>query len=176
MTTRRSLGLASALLTILCAPPVQAEVKSADDTGFFVGGTQDIAAVPAAVWARLVKPAQWWDSAHTWSGQAANLSLDPRAGGCFCEGLPARGSSEHMRVVRADPGRQMILSGALGPLQTEPVSGVLTIRLAAKDGRTVLTWSYAASGLRGIKGTAIAGPVDTVMSLQFASLAKVAAN
>lgn len=173
---RRALGLASALLTGLIAPAAQAGVQSADDTGFVVGAAQDIAEAPAAVWARLVKPAQWWDSAHTWSGKAANLSLDPRAGGCFCEALPGGGGNEHMRVIRIQPAKQMILAGGLGPLQAEPVSAVLTVTLAAKDKGTVLTWRYAVSGLRGMKGSAIAGPVDQVMTAQFASLARLAAN
>ncbi|PKB25837.1 polyketide cyclase/dehydrase/lipid transport protein [Novosphingobium kunmingense] len=172
----RAFHLGGALALAFTALPTQAEVKSADEAGFVTGGTQDIDASPAAVWSSLVKPAQWWDSAHTWSGKAANLSLDPRAGGCFCERLPGGGSTEHMRVIRADPGTQMILSGALGPLQTEPASGVLIIKLDATEGGSTLTWRYAASGLRGMKGTAIAGPVNTVMSLQFASLARVAAS
>ena len=31
------------------------------------------------------KSARGGTANHTWSGRAANLSIDPRAGGCFCE-------------------------------------------------------------------------------------------
>ncbi len=176
MTVRRAIRLGSAVVLAVAAPTARAEVKSADDTGFTVGGTLTAEASPAAVWAVLVQPSRWWDSAHTWSGSAANMSLDPRAGGCFCEQIPPKGSSEHLRVVRADPGKLLIMAGALGPLQTEPVTGVLTISLAAKDGKTAIDWRYAASGLRGMKGTAIAGPFDSVMKVQFSALASVAAG
>lgn len=172
---RRSARLAVVSLALLGAPAL-AEVKASDDTGFDVGGSETVAASPQAVWAALVKPARWWDSTHTWSGKAANLSLTPQAGGCFCERLAGGGSVEHLRVIRAEPGRMLVLGGALGPLQAEPVGGVLTVTIEAKGGQSVLTWRYLVSGLRGTKGGAIAGPVSSVLSLQFASLARHAAG
>jgi hypothetical protein len=63
--------------------------------------------------------------------------LHPRAGGCFCEVLPnleppdaaPRGGAEHMRVVYAEDARVLRMIGALGPMQSEAVTGVLTIVL-----------------------------------------------
>ena len=99
-----------------------------------------------------------------------------RAGGCFCEALPGGGSVEHMRVIRVEPGKMLVLGGGLGPLQAEPVSGVLTVSLARKEGQTALSWRYVVSGLRAMKGTAIAAPVDGVLAGQFARLARHAAG
>ena len=172
---RRSARLAFASLTLL-ATPVLAEVKASDETGFDVNGAETIAATPQAVWAVLAKPAQWWDRAHTWSGKASRLTIAPRAGGCFCEALPGGGSVEHMRVIRVEPGKMLVLGGGLGPLQAEPVAGVLTVTLTPKDGRTALSWRYVVSGLRGMKGSVIAAPVDGVLAGQFARLARHAAG
>ncbi len=60
---------------------------------------------------------RWWDPAHTFSGQAANLTIDPRAGGCFCETLTT-GSVQHMIVSHIDAPRMLVLQGGLGPLGT----------------------------------------------------------
>jgi hypothetical protein len=54
---------------------------------------------------------------HTFSGDAHNLSIDDKATGCFCEKLASGGGVRHMEVVCADPGKKLVLSGALGPLQ-----------------------------------------------------------
>ncbi|MFC0587914.1 ATPase [Novosphingobium aquiterrae] len=171
---RRTALLALGLGALLTAGSAAAEVQAADDSGFDVAGTQTIDSTAATVWAALVRPSTWWENAHTWSGKAANLSLDPRAGGCFCERLPRRGGVEHMRVIRAEPGKVLVMVGALGPLQSQPVQGVLTVQLETRGAATVLSWRYAVSGLREMKGGAIAAPVNGVISAQFASLGRTA--
>src|SRR3546814_10432451 len=79
----------------------------------------------------LSQPGRWWNGAHSYSGSAANLRLEPVAGGCFCEALPGEegrvGSVEHARVIHAAPDRQLRLSGALGPLPAEAGTGTLKI-------------------------------------------------
>jgi hypothetical protein len=75
------------------------------------------------VWASIVQPATWWDSRHTWSGSAANLSLAAASGGCFCERLPNGGSVLHMSTVNAVPNQKLVLFGALGPLQSSGAAG-----------------------------------------------------
>src|SRR6478735_8420598 len=75
----------------------------------------------------------WWDPAHTWSGDAKNLAIDARAGGCFCEQLPNGGSVEHARVVFAQPGKLLRFDAALGPFQDMPVKGVLTFRFKTES-------------------------------------------
>ncbi len=95
-------------------------------TGFTVHETVEIAAPPDKVYAALATPAQWWSSTHTFSGSAANLTLDARAGGCWCETLPNGGSVQHLIVVFAAPGKTLRLRGALGPFQGMGVDGALT--------------------------------------------------
>lgn len=59
----------------------------------------------------------WWDAANSYSGDAANFYLEPRALGCFCEKLPGGGSIAHMQVVYVEPGAVLRMLGGLGPLQ-----------------------------------------------------------
>jgi uncharacterized protein YndB with AHSA1/START domain len=157
-------------LALLAAGPAAAEVVKATDTGFTVARKLRIAAPPARVWAALVDPAAWWDSAHSFSGSAANLSVDPRAGGCWCEKLADGGSVEHMRVLYAQPGKAIRFAGALGPLQAMPITGVLTVTLASKDDRaTEASLTYAIAGAGGGL-QALAVPVDGVLAQQWARL------
>ena len=69
---------------------------------------------------------------HTWWGRASRLSIDARAGGCFCE-IAGKRQAQHMQVVFADPGKLLRMSGGLGPLQGMGLSGVLAsvIRFAS---------------------------------------------
>lgn len=162
-----------AALTIGLSAPAIAEVESADENGFVISVAATIAASPDNIYAALASPSRWWDAAHGYSGDAANFSIDPVAGGCFCEKAPKLGGSvEHARVVMALPGKLLRLSGALGPLQAMGVVGALSWELKpAADGKgTRLVQRYAVGGHIPGGAKVIAGPVDRVLSAQFARL------
>ncbi|HEY3158548.1 MAG TPA: hypothetical protein VGJ78_06270 [Vicinamibacterales bacterium] len=81
-------GVVLALL-ILTAAPAEATVVDAAAGGFTVRQTVEVSASAAAAYRTLVdRVGEWWQSDHTFSGSAANLSIDARPGGCFCEKLP----------------------------------------------------------------------------------------
>ncbi|QZH74365.1 MAG: SRPBCC family protein [Erythrobacter sp.] len=131
------------------AAPAQAEIVESEHGGFSSTHSVLVAADRAAVWQALVHPEDWWS--HTWSGNSANLRLDPQAGACFCETLPAAdgwpaGSVEHMRVVTVMPGSVLRMSGALGPLQSEGLTGTLTVTLFEHEQGTLITWDYIFGG------------------------------
>ena len=170
-------ALVATLLT--SAAPLQAEVVSTTPTGFVTRDTAQIAAPPMAVWLALTKPADWWSDEHTWSGDAANLTLTPQAGGCFCETIPGGdagsasamdGSARHATVVQAFPLKVMRLRGGLGPLQGEPAEGVLTITLKEIPGGTRVLWEYNVGGPMRFEIPMISAAVDQVMSQQLAGL------
>lgn len=154
------------LLLLLLAAPAAAEVRNPSDTGFVSEHKLTIAAPPAKVWETLVQPARWWDAAHTYSGSAANLTLDARPGGCWCE-KTAGGGVEHMRIVYLAANDTLRMSGGLGPLQAMPVTAVLTVTLKPAGAGTELTASYAVAG-PGLGG--IAAPVDGVLGGQWTRL------
>jgi hypothetical protein len=181
-------GLARALALMLAAAPVlsagaQAEIAQKSDQGFVSGAELDVPGkTPLDVWQVLIAPAKWWNPVHSYSGDPANMYIDPQAGGCFCELLPLpkgapdnlrRGSVEHMRVIAAMPPKLLRMSGALGPLQGEALVGTLTVVLKPlPDGGTHLTWSYVVGGYMRMKVDEIAPLVDVVLVEQFTRLAK----
>lgn len=122
------------------------EVVSVAAHGFELRETVHVAASTDLVYAAMITPARWWSSDHTYSGNAANLKLEARAGGCWCETLPDGGSVEHLRVVYLSPGKSLRLRGALGPFQGLGVEGAMTWSLKSAAGGTDVSWTYAVGG------------------------------
>jgi len=165
----RAILTAAAVISVLTGA-ARAEVVDAQAGGFEVRQSLHIAASPDQVYAALLQIGRWWDSAHTFSGDAAHLTLEPSAGGCFCESLPGGGSAAHMRVVLAQPGKALRLEGVLGPLQALGDTGHLTWRLAPKDGGTDLVQTYDVGGYAPGGLNPLAVPVDRVLGEQAARL------
>lgn len=175
------LSRALAALALLAAAPVQAEITGGGPDSFVSRHEVVVKATPKEVWLALIAPAAWWTSEHTWSGEAANLTLTPQAGGCFCEKIPEvdepgrftlEGSVEHMRVIQAYPERALRMQGSLGPLQSEPVTGVLTIAISEVEQGTRIVWEYNVGGPMRYELPVIARAVDGVIGLQINALAK----
>ena len=154
--------LLAALGSLACARASGADVSP---TGFLVRYELAIAAPATAVFGALVNIGSWWSEKHTYSGDSKNLSLDPRAGGCFCERL-ANGAVEHMRVVQIRTNELLRLAGALGPLQASGVTGAMTWRLSPAGNATKLELTYSVGGFMAGGFEAIAPAVETVLKEQ----------
>ena len=159
--------------------PAGAEVVETAGDRFVTRDTASVKATPLATWLTLTKPGEWWNSAHSWSGDAKNITLTPQGGGCFCERIPVgdsgnssamEGSARHAEVLQAFPMKVLRMSGGLGPLQGEPVSGILTITLKEVPGGTRIMWEYNVGGPMRYKIAEIAPAVDGVMSEQLKRL------
>jgi hypothetical protein len=147
--------------------PAAGDIVDATPGGFTVKSTIDVAAAPTAVFLALVNQiGGWWDPEHTWSGNASNLSIDARAGGCFCEKLASGGRVQHMNVVWAERGKTLRMIGALGPLQELAVTGSMTWMLTDVSGRTKVEMTYTVGGYAKGGLEAIAKPVDAVLTTQ----------
>ena len=142
-TVQKSLGLLLPLL--VAALPARAAVTHARPDGFLIDVAIDIAATPARAYAALGEVGRWWSPGHTWSGEPANLSLSLAAGSCFCERWES-GSVEHARVIFAKQNELLRLDGALGPLQSMGVTGVVTFAFEPTPGGTKLHFSQRVSG------------------------------
>ena len=158
------------------ASPAAAEVVASGDGGFVSHNEAVVAADAADVWATMLKPADWWNGEHTYSGNPANLSVDAVAGGCFCEVIPGgaggpAGQIEHMRVIYLAPRTTLRMTGALGPLQSEAVTGVLTMTLEPSGGGTKITWDYVVGGYMRMPMAELAPLVDQVVGEQLLRLA-----
>ena len=145
----------------------RAEVLDKAANGFQSKTVVAVAAPPAQVYDALVRSVgQWWDPAHTFSGNARNLSIAAEPGGCFCEKLPDGGGVRHLTVVYAAPGQKLVLTGGLGPLQGMGVSGNLTFELAKAETGTRLTMQYNVGGYLPGGLQSLAEPVDQVLGIQ----------
>jgi uncharacterized protein YndB with AHSA1/START domain len=117
---------------------------------------------------------RWWDSDHTYSGKAANMSLEPFAGGCFCEILGNGGGVHHMTVLYVDPGKIIRLEGGLGPLQSMAVNGIMTVTFTKIQEGTKLAITYTVGGYTPGGLSKIALAVDNVLGLQVSRLKELA--
>jgi hypothetical protein len=150
-----------------------AEVVSIGGNGFEIRETAHTAASADKVYAALLLPAHWWSSDHTFSGSAANLVLDARAGGCWCETLPDGGSVEHLRVVYVSPGKTLRLRGALGPFQGLAVDGVMTWSVKSVADGTDISLTYAIGGYAKDGFDGLSKMTDRVLGEALAQLKKL---
>jgi uncharacterized protein YndB with AHSA1/START domain len=159
-----------AALGLGLASPAAAAVVDAQPGGFEVREQAQIAAPPARVYAAIGRIGQWWLSGHTYSGDAKNLSLDLKPGGCFCEVLKDDGGVRHMGVILVQPDKTVRLEGALGPLATTGGAGHLSFALSPRDTGTnvVLTYDFGGYAKGGMDKWA--APVDGVLGAQLDSL------
>lgn len=168
--------LIAALLAVT-ASPAAAEVAASSESGFVSRNVVEVPAGPAAAWAALSRPSDWWNGEHSYSGSAANLTIEAVAGGCFCETIPAAdgaaaGQVEHMRVVYVDPrARTLRLTGALGPLQSEAVVGALTMTVEPSVNGSRIVWTYVVGGYARVPMAELAPLVDRVVGEQLTRLA-----
>lgn len=166
--------LAGAMLVPMLTTPVARSEVVARSVGGFQSTTSVWVSRPARdAYERAVGGvARWWDPAHTYSGNAGNLTLEASAGGCFCETLPGGGSVQHLEVAYVQPGAAIRLLGGLGPLQDIGAGGALTWKFETIDGRTRVTWTYRVTGMETADVAQLAGPVDQVLGLQLSRLGR----
>jgi hypothetical protein len=134
-------------LVLLCACTAAAAAVQVAPNGYVVHIEAEVDGSPSKVYKTLVgEVSQWWNPAHTYSGDARNLVIDARPGGCFCERLPGGGGVEHLRVVNVQPPGLLRMNGALGPLQGSGLAGALTFRITPAPKGTKLEMTYSVGG------------------------------
>ena len=148
---------------------LRAEVTARGDTGFNIKIERHLAADPADAYARFLRVDKWWIKSHTWFGDSQNLSIDPRAGGCFCE-IDGDRQVHHMLVTYVDPGAEVKMTGGLGPLQMMGVHGGMSWRFESVENGTRLVLSYNVTGYAPGGLLDLAEVVDAVLSAQVDSL------
>jgi uncharacterized protein YndB with AHSA1/START domain len=163
-------AFAASILLSLVTLSAHADVKEAASDHLLIQDSRTIHAPPDKLYAALTDVGHWWNSEHTYSGDASHLSLKAEAGGCFCERWNGQ-SVEHGRVIWAAPGHVLRLDTALGPLQSMAVKGVMTFTLKAEPSGTALQFEYrvngsAASGLDKIAPVINQVLIDQLQHLQ----------
>jgi uncharacterized protein YndB with AHSA1/START domain len=163
----------AAVLPWAVANPVHADTSQVSASGFVSSYREEVKASTDEVWRAIVQLPRWWNGQHTWSGNAANLSLDAQAGGCWCERWGDGASAQHGQVLMVQPGRVIILQARLGPLLDKPVQAVLTLVTSVQDGKTLLRLNYQVAGGADAGLDKLATPVDQVLGLQFQRLKRL---
>ena len=144
-----------------------AEIADSSVTGFTFKTTLIVQAAPETVYKQFLAIGNWWDPSHTYSGDAHNLSIEQKAMGCFCESLPNGGAVRHMEVLLLMPGKMIVLSGGLGPLQSLAATGTMKIILSPAAGGTKVDVTYAVGGYLPAGMNTFASPVNEVLTEQF---------
>ena len=153
-------------LALFIAAPASAVIVGADSHGFELKHSIDLPIPPAQALAAFGQYGAWWSKEHTYSGDAARLTLQLRPGACLCERLDGGGGVEHMRVTYYEPGKRVVLTGGLGPLLYEATAGVMDVQVAKTPGGSRLTLNYRAAGFARANGTQMAMGVDAVQREQ----------
>lgn len=158
-------ALAAALAPTLAA----AEVIERGPDHFVLRHAIALEASREDAWQAVGAIGLWWDGAHTYSGEAGNMSVTLQPGGCLCEADVNGGVFEHGRVVEADTETGVLLNAPLGPLKGKATQADWSIG-----------WSGANRGLEIVMTYVVRGPglgawadgVDGVMTGQFRRLVR----
>jgi uncharacterized protein YndB with AHSA1/START domain len=152
----------------------KAEVAEASPSHFVLRGEVATAAPPDAAWRAFQRIGRWWNSAHTYSGDARNLRLNPSAGGCWCEHWGGQ-SVAHGRVLlnmEAEGVHTVRFDAPLGPLQEMGVAAILTFTLTPHNQGTKIAVTYRVNGDSSLGLGQVAPLVDAVLMEQLGRLGR----
>lgn len=147
----------------LMAQPASAEVVARSENGFTLRFVTTVAADADRIPASLEALPLWWDGAHSYTGDAGNLSLDLRPGGCWCEKMPDGTDFDHGRTTSVGPER-ILFHAPFGPLRRPATKADLELTWREEADGLTLVWTMTVEGT-GVG--AMADPVDGVMGAGF---------
>ena len=163
-------------VALFAATPAAAEVVSAGPNGLEVRHSVNLVIPQAKAYAAFSEIQNWWSKDHTYSGNSANLSLQLKPGGCFCERLDNGGGIEHLRVTYVQPDERVVMTGSLGPLLYEATAGVMDVKVERIAGGSRITMDYRAAGFAKGGAAELAPIVDKVLGDQMKRLRVYAAG
>ena len=146
------------------------QVIDSDKHGFQIKIESQVNVDKATAYQQFINIGQWWSADHTWFGEANNLSIDAKLGGCFCE-IAGDKQALHMTISYVDGNNEIRMIGGLGPLQMMGITGGMAWKFDAIDAtHTKITLHYQVTGY--VKGglTKLAPLVDKVQQLQVTRL------
>lgn len=148
----------------LAATPASAEVIARTADSFTLRFERRTEAPPAVIATLMGRPYAWWDGAHSYSGDAANLSVDEQVGGCWCEALPDGSVFRHGKVLAIEADR-LVFDAPFGPMHGKTTRADLVVSWPETNGGRSIVWTLTVEGA-GLG--ALADAVDGVMGAAFA--------
>ncbi len=155
--------LLTAAAALLVATPASAEVIARTADGFTLRYQLAMESTPDDILSTMSHVSDWWDSAHTYSGDARNITIDMTPGGCWCETLPNGTDFRHGTVVAVETDR-LAFNAPFGPLNGKATRADLTVTWPGENRGWMVTWVMAVEG-PGLG--AYADGVDAVMGAGF---------
>lgn len=145
-------------------------VNYVSDHGFIVTNTISSKVTPDEMWNALVNDVDlWWPKDHSWWGKQGKFSIEPLAGGCFCE-VAGQRSSVHMQISFVEPNKLLRMTGGLGPLQGMGMHGALDWVFETNEETTTITLTYRVSGINPEGFEQLAPIVAKVQGIQLNAL------
>ncbi len=157
------LAAAATLALGLLATPASAEVVSRTEDGFILRYRMSLDTTPQDIIGAMSRVGEWWDSDHTYSGDAGNISVDLTPGGCWCEAMPDAEPFRHGTTREVAAGH-LLFDAPFGPLNGKATKADLRVEWPAASRGHEITWTMTIEG-PGLG--ALAGPVDGVMGAGF---------
>jgi len=152
-------ALITAASLAMAAGPAVAEVVSRTPDSFTLRYAVGAEIVPEDIPSSLADLPGWWDPSHTYTGSAANLSLDLAPGGCWCEKLADGTNFDHGRTLSVADD-QIVFHAPFGPLRGKTTRADLVVSWPAANRGWTPTWTMTVEG-PGVG--AMAEGVDAVM-------------
>ena len=162
----RITALMIASVAMALAAPASAEVVSRSADAFTLRFAVGVETTPEGVVTAVSELPAWWDPAHTYSGQGANLSLTFEDGGCWCERLSDGTVFQHA-VVTDIMAERVVMNAPLGPLHGQATKAELTFGSEPGDSGRRVSIDFVVEG-PGLG--AMADDVNAVMDQAFARL------
>lgn len=166
-------GLAGLIVSFFIGAPAYAEIKQSAADHFVLRHEARKELAPAEIWQRLIDPASWWEDAHSFSGEADNLSLELKPGGFWREDWE-EGFVIHGTLISLREGSQLRFDAPFGPLQAMGVRDIWTITIRPLENGTgsLVIFDEVAMGASFQNLDKIAPAVDRVKQEALESLVR----
>ena len=162
--------LLTPVLFLFCIS-TEAKVVSSAANGFAIKIERIVKSTPEEAYQQFLNVGDWWNSDHTWFGDASKLYIKPKVNGCFCE-IDGTNEALHMTVSYVKPNEEIRMIGGLGPLQMLGIHGGMSWKFEEADNKqTKITFSYQVTGYMDGGLDKLAPIVNKVQSIQLDGLA-----
>lgn len=151
------------LVVLMATATARAEVVARSADGFILRFAVPLETTAEDVATSIAAVPAWWDPAHTYTGDASNLSLAFEPGGCWCETMADGAEFRHAEIVSITPDR-VLMNAPLGPLNGKATRAELTFSSTPGNRGRLVTIEFVVEG-PGL-GT-FADPVHGVMNGAF---------
>ncbi len=157
-------------LILLISFESNAKVIKSSEHGFIIEHQFKADADIAEVFKTMTKDVgQWWNSEHTYSGNAENMLINKD---CFCEQWDGNKVS-HLDTTTWIENSQIVFEGAQGPLRELGLHGSMIWSLSKNNPGTTVTWRYYVHGFSDVDIAGFANVVDGVLNAQIENMAKL---